>query len=128
MLPRDLLTSKDPDDTSVVFRVAEDEAGERIDKLVARHAGLSGRRSIAELFRSGAVCVGGRTAKKGASARANDEVSVRLSPAIEPEPGAPLDVRLETADVVVVSKPAGQPTAPARGGEGGTPAAALGVR
>jgi len=37
-----------------------------------------------------------------------------------PEPGAPLRVLLERADIVVVDKPAGQPTAPLRPAESGT--------
>ena len=42
-----------------------------------------------------------------------------------PEPGAPLVIRYESSAVVVVDKPAGQPTAPLRAGERGTLANAL---
>jgi 23S rRNA pseudouridine1911/1915/1917 synthase len=109
---------------SISFHVGDDEHGERLDRLVARHV-ESGRRKIAELFRRGAVRVRGRTAKKGELAKSGDEITVRLAPLILPEPDLPLDVRLETPHVVVVDKPAGQPTAPARDGDPGTLAGAL---
>jgi 23S rRNA pseudouridine1911/1915/1917 synthase len=109
------------------FRVAADEAGERLDKLVVKHARDLGRRGVSDLFRRGAVRIEGRAAKKGDRAREGEEVELVPEDAevIRPEPGAPLDVRLETPDVVVVSKPAGQPTAPVRLGETGTLASAL---
>ena len=107
------------------FDVEGGDAGQRLDKLVARHVKSGGRRKVAELFERGAVRVGGRVAKKGAVAQEGDAVTVRLAPAILPEPGAPLDVRLETKDVVIVDKLAGQPTVPARDGDTGTLASAL---
>jgi 23S rRNA pseudouridine1911/1915/1917 synthase len=113
------------DAEDIVFRVGDDEAGERIDKVVAARLSGAGRRKVAELFRNGSVQVAGRMARKGQTARAEDEVRVRLSPPILPEPELELGVRLETASVVVVEKPAGQPTAPAADGDRGTLAAAL---
>jgi 23S rRNA pseudouridine1911/1915/1917 synthase len=109
----------------VVFRVSEEEAGERLDKLVLARLAGAGRRRVAELFRTGSVNVAGRIARKGATARANDEVTVRLSPAVAAEPGLPLVVRLETETVVVVEKPPGQPTAPSADADRGTLAGAL---
>lgn len=115
------------DPVPVSFRVSAEDAGERLDKLVVKHGGELGRRGVTELFRKGAVRVEGRIAKKGDRAREGDEV--RLDPEgatpILPEPDATLDVRLETPDVIVVSKPAGQPTAPVRPGDTGTLASAL---
>ncbi|HEX7669193.1 MAG TPA: RluA family pseudouridine synthase [Polyangiaceae bacterium] len=109
------------------FVVAEDEAGLRVDRLVVRHAGELGRRGVAELFRRGLVRADGRVAKKGDRATAGRTVSVVRGDAtpIRPETEAPLDVRLEREDLVVVRKPAGQPTAPIRLGETGTLAGAL---
>lgn len=109
------------------FVVAEDEAGLRVDQLVVRHAGELGRRGVAELFRRGLVRADGRVAKKGDRATAGRTVSVVRGDAtpIKPEPEAPLDVRLERDDLVVVRKPAGQATAPIRLGEVGTLAGAL---
>lgn len=119
-----MVTEREGRHESISFHVGDDEHGERLDRLVARHV-ESGRRKIAELFRRGAVRVRGRIAKKGALARRGDEITVRVAPLILPEPDLPLDVRLETPYVVVVDKPAGQPTAPARDGDSGTLAGAL---
>jgi 23S rRNA pseudouridine1911/1915/1917 synthase len=111
------------------FDVQPDEAGERIDKLVARRLADFGRRGTAELFARGSVRVSGRRAKKGDRVRAGDSVSVEdAAPVIAPEPDAVLLVRHESTHVVVVSKPAGQPTAPLRAGESGTLAQALVAR
>jgi 23S rRNA pseudouridine1911/1915/1917 synthase len=111
--------------SSLTFVVAEAEAGERLDKLVVARASI-GRRRAAELFSAGRVTVNGRRATKGDAARAGDEIGVDLQvdDRPPPEPDAPLVVRLETPDLVIACKPAGQPTAPLRG-ETGTLAGAL---
>ena len=119
-----MVTPPDTDPESISFHVGDDEDGERLDRLVSIHAKV-GRRKVAELFQRGAVRVRGRVIKKGVIARSGEEVTVRLAPLILPEPGLPLDVRLETKYVVVANKPAGQPTAPARDGDAGTLAGAL---
>jgi 23S rRNA pseudouridine1911/1915/1917 synthase len=110
---------------AITFVVTGAEDGVRIDKLAAEHARSGGRRKVAELFERGAVRINGRVVKKSAVAHAGDAVTVQLSEAIRPEPDAALVVRLETRDVVVVDKPAGRPTAPARDGDEGTIAGAL---
>jgi 23S rRNA pseudouridine1911/1915/1917 synthase len=68
---------------------------------------------------------------KGANVAKGDEVSFDPthtaddgSPPV-PTPDAPLHVRFEAPEVLVVDKPAGVPTAPLRGGETGTLANAL---
>lgn len=111
----------------VAFTVSDADAGERVDVLLLRRLPGLGRRGAAELFARGAVRVSGKVVKKGSRPVAGAEVTAELRGArvVEPEPDAPLDVRLETAQVVVVSKPAGQPTAPVRLGEHGTLAQAL---
>lgn len=108
------------------FVVVSSEVGQRLDRLVAHRLGL-GRRRVGELFAEGAIQVQGRPAVKGALARADQEVTIRFVPDEGPlaEPDAPLDIRLETAHVVVVDKPAGQPTASLHPGERGTLAGAL---
>jgi 23S rRNA-/tRNA-specific pseudouridylate synthase len=67
------------------FLVTPSEAGERLDKIIARHLRL-GRRSVAELFARGAVRVQGRLAAKGSLGRAGEEVSVSFSPEQGPQP------------------------------------------
>lgn len=110
---------------TLTFTVSASDAGQRLDKLVVARSEL-GRRRVAELFKHGQIVVGGRRVPKGEPAREGDEIVVSLDaddrPA--PEPEARLTVRLETPHLVIVAKPAGQPSAPLRG-EGGTLAGAL---
>ena len=109
------------------FVVAESQAGQRLDKLVAARLGGLGRRATRDLFARGAVRVGRRAASKGELAQTGAEIVV--DPGEErraaPEPELDLDVRLEAPEIVVVSKPAGRPTAPLHGGERGTLCGAL---
>lgn len=110
---------------TLTFTVSPSEAGQRLDKLVVARSEL-GRRRVAELFQQGQVVVGGRRVPKGEPAREGDEIVVSLDvdDRPSPEPDARLAVRLETPHLVVVAKPAGQPSAPLRG-ESGTLAGAL---
>lgn len=115
-----------------VLQVQEAQAGERIDKfLIAEVPGL-GRSAARKLFESGRVRVNGRRARKGDIVDVGDSVTVALpdatGPEAVPEAEAPLEVMLETAEVIVASKPAGQPTAPIQPGETGTLANALVAR
>lgn len=113
------------------FVIAEEDAGTRLDKLVVQATGL-GRSAVKQLFEEGRVRVAGKRVTKAAIAAPGKEVTVELddrskdAPAIpEPSPATPLVVLLERPDLVVVDKPAGQKTAPLRGGETGTLANAL---
>jgi 23S rRNA pseudouridine1911/1915/1917 synthase len=111
----------------LTFRVQDGDAGERLDRLVVRHATGIGRRRAAELFAAGAVRVDGRRAAKGELARAGSTVEVELGEPdrAAPEPEAALDVRHETEHLLVVHKPAGQPSVAVRGSDRGTLAGAL---
>ncbi len=107
--------------------VEADEAGERLDRFLVRRCPELGRRAAADFVERGLVRVAGRRASKSQRLAAGDEVTIPLewaeAPAAEPE--AALRVRLERADLVVVDKPAGQPSAPLSADETGTLAGAL---
>ena len=112
----------------ITFVVAEHEAGTRLDRLLAAHAGV-GRKRVRELFAAGEVRIGSRRPSAGEPARAGDEVSCELEEeAPEPDAALPLDVRFEHPEFVVVEKPAGQPSAPLAAGERGTLCNALVAR
>lgn len=111
--------------------IDDSNAGLRLDKVVAQALGL-GRGPVRRLFDERRVRVDGRVGVKGDVLAAGARVEVSLPDAPEdgaamPEasPERPLVVLVETADVVVVDKPAGQASAPLRPGETGTVANAL---
>jgi 23S rRNA pseudouridine1911/1915/1917 synthase len=81
------------------------------------------------LFDGNAVTLNGRRARKGDRASAGDEVIITFKDAwVVPEPELALDVRLTRPELVVVSKPAGMPSAPLAPGERGTLVNALVAR
>ena len=90
-----------------------DDGGERLDKFLVKHCPELGRRGAAWLIERALVKVGGRSAPKGMRLRPGDVVSVlgTWGGAPTAEPDARLCVLLERDDLVVVDKPAGQPTA-----------------
>lgn len=114
----------------LVFTTDEKDTGERIDKVVARRFPDLGRRGVARLFAEGRVRVDGRAARKGDAATSGSavEIDVGKNAIVEPESNPVLDVLLERNDVVILRKPAGQPTAPIRAGETGTLANAIVAR
>jgi 23S rRNA pseudouridine1911/1915/1917 synthase len=104
--------------------VPENLDGARLDKVIAQLLPELSRARARRAIDLGAVRVNGRRLPKGGTVATGDVVRIDIAqvadtPAV-PTPGAPLHVLLETASVVVVDKPAGQPTAPLRPGETGT--------
>lgn len=114
----------------LAFRIAQEDAGQRVDRLIAARDPRVSRRVAAELCRSGCVRIDGRAARKGELARAGSEISVVLPElaSARPDPDVALAVVLERDDLVVVDKPAGQPTAPLSADERGTLANGLVAR
>jgi 23S rRNA pseudouridine1911/1915/1917 synthase len=116
--------------------ITADEAGARLDKLLVQKVPGLGRADAKRLFAEKRVRVlaggegRGRPAHKGDLTVAGDVVELDMDEAARgsacvAEPEAPLEIMLETAQVVVIDKPAGQPTAPLDPGERGTVANAL---
>lgn len=109
------------------FTVGPEEAGKRLDKFLVEHCPELGRRGAAWLIERALVAVQGTRAVKGRRLAPGDVVSLNgdWGGAPPPEPEAPLCVRLEREDLVVVDKPAGQPSAPLAPDERGSLAGAL---
>ena len=106
----------------VAFRAAAGEAGTRIDVVLAARAGVT--RTLAQwALRSGKVTVNRAEVRASHRLEAADEVAGEIpEPAVaapQPEP-IPVAVRHQDDRVLVVSKPAGLVTHPARGHEAGT--------
>jgi len=99
-----------------------DEAGQRLDLIVAAHCELS-RTQAATLIANGNVSVNDRAYKASYRAEPNDRVQVKIPPPqgrdIEPEQ-IPLDVVFEDEHLVVIDKPAGMVVHPAPGNWSGT--------
>jgi 23S rRNA pseudouridine1911/1915/1917 synthase len=114
--------------------ITETDAGARLDKLLVQKVPGLGRAGAKRLFAEGRVRLiageKGRKASKGDVATPGEALELDLvesaqGSAAVPDPEAPLHVLLETPEVVVLDKPAGQPTAPLDPGERGTLANAL---
>ncbi len=94
------------------FFVGEEEAGERVDRFLARKLGIS--RGLAQrLLREGAAMVGGSRADPARKLRSGEEVVVRWTgPGLLPTP-FPIPIIYEDEAIVVVNKPRGLPVHPA---------------
>jgi 23S rRNA pseudouridine1911/1915/1917 synthase len=105
--------------------------GARLDKAVAELVPGASRAQVKRAIDAGAIRVNGRRAPKGALVKAGDTLQVddtairKADAPCIPAADAPLVVRFESPEVLVVDKPAGQPSAPLRSDETGTLANAL---
>src|SRR5271170_5404961 len=104
--------------------IAPDEAGGRLDRLLAVHVGELSRTRLKALIEAGAVAVDGRTIRdpghrvnSGASILIDIPAPVPAKPAAEP---IPLNVVYEDADIIVIDKPKGLVVHPAAGHSSGT--------
>lgn len=109
--------------------VEESEAGVRLDVWLAQRLSV-GRAHVQTLIADGHVRVSGRRVRKSHLLEPRESVELAREPTaaefhIVPEPSAPLDVRWQTPDLLVVNKPPEQPTHPMRAMETGTLANAL---
>ena len=106
----------------VGFAAGADDAGRRVDVVLARRAEVP-RRAAQEALDSGAVAVAGRRVRSSHRLRAGETVTgtVAHGPPAPPEAeDIPISVRYSDGRVLVVSKPAGLVTHPAGGHPTGT--------
>ena len=103
--------------------VRGEEAGERIDKVLAGMEFAASRSAAARLLDDGYVTVDGRLVSKNHQVHPGERIVVELPPAegseLVPE-NIPLDIRYEDDDMIVLSKPAGMVVHPAHGNWSGT--------
>ncbi len=108
---------------NVSITVEEDEAGQRIDTLIASRIPDCSRSFAASLVRQGILQVDSKSRKPGYRLRPGDHIHGIIPPpapsSCEPEP---IDLNLlhEDADLLVVNKPPGLVVHPAPGHAGGT--------
>lgn len=115
------------------LEIGEEDAGKRLDVLLATRVPNLSRGRAKEMIDQGLVLVDGRRARKSYRVSPSDRVSLtRLPEPVDfdatPDPDLPLRVLLETDDLVVVDKPVGVPSHPLVAGELGTLAGALVAR
>jgi 23S rRNA pseudouridine1911/1915/1917 synthase len=104
--------------------VPESLDGARLDKAIAQLLPELSRARVKRAIELGAVRVNGRRQPKGGTVSKGDALRVDVEKVLDmpavATPDAPLKVVLETAELLIVDKPPGQPTAPLRPGETGT--------
>jgi len=104
--------------------VPESLDGARLDRAIVALLPELSRARARRAVDIGAVRVNGRRLAKGASVARGDVLRIDVSKVAEtlpePNPELPLRVLLETPAMLVVDKPAGQPTHPLRPGENDT--------
>jgi 23S rRNA pseudouridine1911/1915/1917 synthase len=110
----------------VEYVVTPDDAGERLDKVVAKAAGVSRQRAMA-LIEERRVRVDHRRLRKGDRAEAGARIEIELpeAEAPVPQPELPLAVVHEDPWLVAIDKPAGTSMHPLEAGETGTIANAV---
>ena len=105
------------------INVSGDQAGERLDRVLAGHSALS-RTRLKALILDGAVTVGARTIRDpGYRVNAGDIVAVEVPEPERPEPegeSIPLNILFEDDEIIVIDKPAGLVVHPAAGHATGT--------
>jgi 23S rRNA pseudouridine1911/1915/1917 synthase len=118
----------------VEVTVTEELGGERLDKAIVALVEGASRARVKRAIESGEVRVNGRVLAKGGVVKAGDVVALdeaavkSAEGAAVAEPDAALTIRHQAEQVLVVDKPAGQPTAPLRSDETGTLANAIAGR
>jgi 23S rRNA pseudouridine1911/1915/1917 synthase len=111
-----------------VIVVGAADAGQRLDRWLARHLPEQSRVRLQGLIEAGRVTVSGQPRKAAYRVRAGERVAVELPPPevqeLRPE-ALPLEVVYEDDAVMVVNKPAGMVVHPGAGQAMGTLAAAV---
>jgi 23S rRNA pseudouridine1911/1915/1917 synthase len=104
------------------FRVAEADAGERLDRVLAQRPEIGSRSLAEELLREGAVRVDGKARAKSHRVEAGALVEAELPPPAPPPAPEPVSVPVlyQDEDLLVLDKPAGLAVHPGAGSGGRT--------
>jgi 23S rRNA pseudouridine1911/1915/1917 synthase len=104
--------------------IANDEAGARLDRVLAGHIATLSRSHLKTLILRGHVTLAGRTIRDPAAAvKPGEVVTVTLPPAEPPSPKGetiPLNIVHEDDAIIVIDKPKGLVVHPAAGHASGT--------
>jgi len=112
------------DSATETVTIAGEEAGQRLDRVLAARIPALSRSRLKALILGGEVKVAGRTVRDPAtSVNSGDVVSVNLPPPASATPegeNIPLNIVYEDDDLIVIDKPAGLVVHPAAGHAKGT--------
>ena len=104
--------------------IADDEAGGRLDRVLAAHVVELSRTRLRALIEAGAVAIDGRTIRDpGHRVNSGTAIVIDIPPTAPARPAAepiPLNVVYEDADIIVIDKPKGLVVHPAAGNWTGT--------
>lgn len=106
-----------------ILTVREEDAGERIDRVVSESGFGLTRSGVQRIIESGGVTVDSSPVGKNYRVKANEKIVVRVPEAqpLEMEPEEiPLEIPYEDRDLLVVNKPKGMVVHPAPGNPNGT--------
>ncbi len=99
------------------FSVDQEDAGKRIDKVVAEKIPGLSRNQCQKLINEGVVLVNGEKVKPSQAVKARDWVKIKIPPQsekVKPQ-NLPLDIIYEDQDIIVVNKQAGMVVHPGPG-------------
>jgi 23S rRNA pseudouridine1911/1915/1917 synthase len=105
------------------IKMADADAGLRLDRVVAKHCPQLSRTRVQELIAGGLVRLNGKTAKDSHKVHAGDTIEVipQPRPGLRAEAEAiPLDILYEDEDVIAINKPAGMTVHAGAGNSHGT--------
>ncbi len=112
------------EDSLFAFESTPEDAGERLDRFLARHLAPVSRSRVQAIISDGGVTLdGAQVFDRGAKVVPGHVYRVEIAPAASPEPVAEkmdLSILFEDQDLVVLDKPAGVVVHPAPGHENGT--------
>ncbi len=106
-----------------IFSVNEEDAGQRIDKLVSEKCESLTRSYVQKLIENSEILVNSKPVGKNTKVVSGDVVAVMTTEPVKPDIVAediPLDVRYEDNCLLVVNKPKGMVVHPAAGNYNGT--------
>jgi 23S rRNA pseudouridine1911/1915/1917 synthase len=110
------------------FVVAEDDAGQRLDRYLAAQFPDVSRTHVQTLIDEGRVLVSGVAKKPSHHLESGETITVEIPapplPGVEPE-NIPLTILYEDEDIAIINKPAGMIVHPGAGADAGTLVAAL---
>jgi 23S rRNA pseudouridine1911/1915/1917 synthase len=113
-----------PDNATETVRIAAEEAGERLDRVLAARVPALSRSRLKALILDGQVAIEGRTIRDPAvRVNSGDNIAVTLPPPEEPKPAGeaiPLNIVYEDDALIVIDKPPGLVVHPAAGHAQGT--------